>query len=312
MIQLEEHGSVLAIRMARAFLGKPLAWATAYWVDGLLIDTGPACAARDLLRILQKLDVQQIAITHTHEDNIGGLAAVHAAYPRARIYASSYALTTLAHPNRLHLQWYRRLAWGLPQSVTDVVALEAVENVIVSPNYRFRAVETPGHTRDHISFYEPRQRWAFCGDAYTPNYIRTWPREADLFGVVSSLRTLADLRPERLFPSGAAVRRTPLPEIHAQIGLYVRMARDVAKLEKAGRSTPQIAQELFGGEPRAPVWTEHHLTVHNLIEAVRNYNALVEPYPQPPGRPAHKPRGPVPPTESPEDSASSTDSSRKY
>lgn len=312
MIQIEEHGPVIAIRMARAFLGKPLAWATAYWVDGLLIDTGPACAARDLLRALHNRPVTQIAITHTHEDNIGGLASLRAAYPQARVYASAYALPTLAHPDRLRLQWYRRLAWGLPQPVRDAIALDAVGNTLQTAAYTLRAVETPGHTPDHVSFYEPGQRWVFCGDAFTPGRIRTWPREADLFGVVSSLRTLADLRPERLFPSGAAVRRTPLPEIHAQIGLYIRLARDVARLEAAGLSTEAIAQELFAGEPRSPAWTEHHLTVANLIEALRSYNALVEPYPRHPGTAAPRTRGSLPPTESPEDSTSSTDSSRTF
>ena len=42
MIHVEQHGPVLAIRMARGFLGRPLAWTTAYWVDGLLIDTRTA------------------------------------------------------------------------------------------------------------------------------------------------------------------------------------------------------------------------------------------------------------------------------
>ncbi|MEX1020687.1 MAG: MBL fold metallo-hydrolase [Litorilinea sp.] len=312
MIQVEEHGPILAIRMARSFLGKPLAWATAYWVDGLLIDTGPACAARDLVRVLQKVHVNQIAITHTHEDNMGGLATVHAAFPHAQIYASAYALTTLAQPDRLRLQWYRRLAWGLPQPVQDVIALDAVENSIRTPAYTLRAVETPGHTPDHISFYEAYQRWVFCGDAFTAGRIRTWAREADLFGVVSSLRTLADLRPERLFPSGAAVRRTPLPDIHAQIGLYVQLARDVAKLEATGLSTPEIGQQLFAGEPRSPVWTESHLTVANLIDALRSYNALVEPYPYQTGTQAHTRKGHASPTQSPEDSTSSTDSSRTF
>ena len=39
MIQVEQHGSVTVIRMARALLGRPLYWTAAYWLDGLLIDT---------------------------------------------------------------------------------------------------------------------------------------------------------------------------------------------------------------------------------------------------------------------------------
>lgn len=313
MIQVEEHGPVIAIRMARSFLGKPLAWATAYWIDGLLIDTGPACAARDLLRVLKPVAVNQIAITHAHEDIIGGLSALCTAYPEAKIYASAYAIDTLAEPERLRLQWYRRLAWGLPGPVANVIPLDEVENTINTPDYQFRAVETPGHTSDHVSFYEPSRRWVFCGDAYMPGVVQTWPRDADLFGVVSSLRTLADLRPERLFPSGSGVRRTALPDLHARIGLFVRLAQDVAKLEAAGMSSEEMTHRLFRGEPRAPFWTEGYLTATNLVDALRSYNALVEPYTAMQNTPLRPYLGSVPPTESPKDSTSSTDSSsRKF
>ncbi|MGL4649296.1 MAG: hypothetical protein ACRC1H_07795, partial [Caldilineaceae bacterium] len=64
MIQIEQHGPVIAIRMARRFLGKPLYWSTAYWMDGLLIDSGPPSTARELLRVLEQVQVKQIAITH--------------------------------------------------------------------------------------------------------------------------------------------------------------------------------------------------------------------------------------------------------
>jgi glyoxylase-like metal-dependent hydrolase (beta-lactamase superfamily II) len=313
MIQVEQHSPVVAIRMARSFLAKPIAWSTAYWIDGLLIDTGPACAARDLLRVLDPVPVTQIALTHAHEDTMGGLAALQATYPHARIYASAYALETLRRPERLRLQWYRRLAWGLPQGVRGVISLDEVDNTLTTQDYGFRVVETPGHTSDHISYYEPHQRWVFCGDAYTVGRVRTWPRDADLFGVVSSLRTLADLRPERLFPSSASVRRTPLPDLHAQIGAFIRLARDVAKLEAAGMSSEEMALRLFRGEPRSPRWTEGHLTVANLIEALRSYNALVEPYTEAPDW-ANPPLSgpPLSRTQSPEDSASSSDSSRAY
>ncbi len=88
MIQTEQHGSVTAIRMARAWLGRPLYWTAAYWVDGLLIDTGPRCTAAQLARVLEQVRVEQIVVTHGHEDHIGGLALLRQRYPSVPIYAS--------------------------------------------------------------------------------------------------------------------------------------------------------------------------------------------------------------------------------
>ena len=42
MLQLDQHGPITAIRMARSLLGRPVYWTAAYLVDGLLIDSGPA------------------------------------------------------------------------------------------------------------------------------------------------------------------------------------------------------------------------------------------------------------------------------
>ena len=67
MIQVEQHGSVTVIRMARAILGRPLYWTAAYWLDGLLIDSGPRCTAHELVRVLDQVPVRQIAVTHSHE-----------------------------------------------------------------------------------------------------------------------------------------------------------------------------------------------------------------------------------------------------
>ncbi len=80
-----------------------------------------------------------------------------------------------------------------------------------APSYTLRVVETPGHSADHAGLFEPEQRWLFSGGAFDWRRGAGLPREADLFGVLSSLRTLASLRPERLYPGRGlfVARRCP-------------------------------------------------------------------------------------------------------
>ena len=274
MIHVEHHGPVIAIRMARRFLGRPLAWATAYWVDGLLVDTGPYCAAGELIQVLAQLHVDQVVITHSHEDNIGGLAAVHRRFPHAPIYASSYAIPTIQDPTRLHLQFYRRLVWGVPRGVSGVRPVEGLEDMLRTPDYAFRVVETPGHTRDHVSLYEPTQRWLFSGDAFIGGHEQDWARESDLFGVIGSLHTLDSLRPERLFPSSGEVRRNPRPELSEKINHLMRLSKEVARLEAAGMDVEEIVECLFKGESRLRLWTGGHFSAAHLVDACRSYNTL--------------------------------------
>ena len=281
MIHVEQHGPVIAIRMARGFLGRPLYWTAAYWVDGLLIDAGPRCTAHQLVRVLDQVRVDRIVVTHSHEDHIGGLHALHARYPKAPIYASRAALPVIREPRRLRMQLYRRIVWGTPKPLLTARSLDELDNVVRTPVYTFRVIETPGHSRDHISLFEPNQRWLFSGDAFIGGQDRTWARDFDLFGVLSSLRTLASLRPERLFPGSGNVRRTPLPELHEKIGNLIRLSKDVARLDASGMSVDEIVACLFQGESSFRLWTGGHFSAANLVEACRSYNALMTPGPEP-------------------------------
>lgn len=277
MIQVEQHGSVTVIRMARAILGRPLYWTAAYWLDGLLIDSGPRCTAHELVRVLDQVPVRQIAVTHSHEDHIGGLAALLDRYPSATVYAARQALPQIADPELLQLHRYRRWVWGCPAPVDRVQSLDEVADRLCTPRYTLRAVETPGHSRDHVSYFEPSLRWLFCGDAFVGGRDLACTPELNLFAAVSSLRTLATLRPERLFPGSGTVCRTPQPELFGKIGALVQLAADVQKLVADGRTTEEIVQMLFGGEPPLRWWTFGHVSAAHLVDACRQYNELVPP-----------------------------------
>ena len=66
--------AVVRFRMARELLGKQFYHTAAYWVDGLLIDTGCAHTARQLTSTLKGWRVDQVVNTHSHEDHIGANA----------------------------------------------------------------------------------------------------------------------------------------------------------------------------------------------------------------------------------------------
>ena len=277
MIQVEQHGPVTAIRMARAFLGRPLEWTAAFYVDGVLIDTGPRHTAGELTRVLRNVTVDQIVVTHGYEDHTGGLAALMRRYPHARVFAARRTLPLLQHPERIDMPRYRRFIWGRPEPVQHALPLDDLGDRIFSENYEFRVVETPGHTRDHISLFEPTQRWLFSGDTFVPGRDRALSADCDLFAMMGSLRTLAELRPERVFTGSGDVVRTPLPELHAKIGDYVRLCRDVARLEAAGFDVPDIVRRLGRSEPAIRRWTFGHVSAGNLVNACREYNAIVFP-----------------------------------
>lgn len=282
MIQVEQLGAVKVIRMARAMLGRPLYWTAAYWIEGLLIDAGPRCTARELSRVLASHEIEQIVVTHGHEDHIGGLAALRERYPEAPIYASRRTLPLIAEPARLDMHRYRRLVWGMPRPVKDAIALDAVGDRLTAGDYTFRVIETPGHCSDHISLFEPNQRWLFTGDAFIGGRDLAWSPEIDMFSTIGSLRTLASLRPERIFPGSGNVRRNPQPDLQAKIGYLVALSQEVGRLEAKGLDVPAIVDRLIPQTPSIQRWTLGHFSSRALVEACRAYNAVVFPEGAPP------------------------------
>ena len=205
MIHVEQHGPVLCIRLARSLMGRPLQWAAAYWVEGLLIDAGPSCAAPQLLRMLEHVYVDQIAVTHCHEERIGGLALLRERFPNAPIYAPRRALAAIEEPERLRLPVYRRDSGTAPRRRAPH---DEAGNVVCTLPTRAWSNARPRGPRRPAPM---EQRWLPSGDAPL-RQEQPGPR-VDLFGVLSSLRTLASLRPERLYPgrgcSSLAATRHP-------------------------------------------------------------------------------------------------------
>src|SRR5207244_6778258 len=96
--------------MARPFLGRAIYWTGVYFVDGLLIDSGPPNLARDVRTLAGELRVRQCVTTHHHEDHSGN-NGVLASELRITPLAHRFAVARLAQPEA-HPQLYRRVAWG--------------------------------------------------------------------------------------------------------------------------------------------------------------------------------------------------------
>jgi glyoxylase-like metal-dependent hydrolase (beta-lactamase superfamily II) len=118
-------------------------------------------------------------LSHSHFDHCGAVAILKRCFPEMKIVASRqaaenlrrpHALTLIAELSRGALGMIRRNAMDLEESdhfepfEVDIEAREG-ERFQISAQTVIEIVDTPGHTRDCISFHVPRQRILLCSEA---------------------------------------------------------------------------------------------------------------------------------------------------
>ena len=263
MIKSETIGPVTKVKLGRALFGRVFYHTTAYWVDGLLIDTGCAYTEGEIMQALQGLSVECVVNTHSHEDHIGANAVLQERRG-AKIWAHPLALPVLADPRGTQpLQPYRRLFWGYPRPSQGQPVGETVE----TEHYRFQVIHTPGHSPDHICLYEPDEGWLFSGDLYIGGRDRALRADYDICAIVDSLKKIMPLKVSRLFPGSGTVRENPGKDLLEKVDYLEEAGRRVRELYQQGSSPRQIARRVFGPELLIAYVTLGHFSGKCLVES---------------------------------------------
>jgi glyoxylase-like metal-dependent hydrolase (beta-lactamase superfamily II) len=262
MIEIERVGEVVKIRMANRLFGRPLYYTAAYWVDGLLIDTGCPRTSQELLSVIEELGLERIVNTHSHEDHIGGNAILQERL-RVETLAHPLALPILSDPKRLHLQLYRRFIWGSPAPSQG----SPVGEVITTGRNSFRVIPTPGHSEDHISLHEPHQGWLFSGDAYIGGVDKSLQADSDIYAIIASLKRLSTLPAKRLFQGSGTVRDDPQEAIEKKAQYLEELGQKVRRLHNQGLRPKEIRDRLLGRELPIAYWTLGHFSGLNLVRS---------------------------------------------
>jgi glyoxylase-like metal-dependent hydrolase (beta-lactamase superfamily II) len=251
MIKTTEYGDVLRFDLSRTIAGRGRYWTTAYFVDGLLVDTGCAHTSGELEKVLSEKPLHRIVNTHSHEDHIGGNGPLKRLRPWLEILAHPLSLPVLKNPAKMQpLQPYRKFFWGWPEPC-DAIPISN-HAVIETERYQFRVIYTPGHSKDHLCLYEPYEGWLFTGDLFVGGKDRALRKDYDIWQIIASLKSITSLHLRKLFPGCASVREKPQQSLEDKIAYLEDLGGRVIELHKRGWKVSAIARELLG----SPMWVE--------------------------------------------------------
>jgi glyoxylase-like metal-dependent hydrolase (beta-lactamase superfamily II) len=261
LIERTEHQGVEGLRVGR-FGAKINTTCLLYRIGTTIIETGPPnqwALVRDFLR---EQPIQQVVVTHHHEDHAGNLGVIAREFGCAT-FAPPASIAALAHG--FHLQYFRHIVWGRPRA--RVRANPASAEIPLGPGSHLIPIATPGHSPDHTCYLEPNRGWLFGGDLFIASKILYLRRGEDLGTMMDSLRRMQSYDFDTVFCSHRGPVVSGKKALQKKLENLESLCEQAANLHQAGVELKEITRRLLGKESLARWFTMNDFSKQNLIEA---------------------------------------------
>jgi glyoxylase-like metal-dependent hydrolase (beta-lactamase superfamily II) len=259
MLVAAEYGNVTQIRLSR-YPDNPGGTVSVYFVDGLLIDSGPAYTVEELAEFLKDKLVKTVVNTHHHEDHIAANALLKERYG-VELFAHPLAVDKINQPATLYP--YQEEVWGYP--IPSQV--NAIGDSVSTRHFCFEVIYTPGHDRDHICLFEPGNGWLFSGDLFVgthPNVVR--PQD-DITQIITDLKKVRALKPTALFPAPGKVITDPVSLLEQTIQYLEELGHKVVEFHEKGLAPVEVVKQIFGHEAPLAEFTQQQFSSLNLVKS---------------------------------------------
>jgi len=204
----------------------------------ILLDTGIGLEVYDPL--LEKglaetkgaTELQEIVLTHVHQDHIGGAARVRARFGDLRV--SKKAWPGKDEPYNLPLTY-----------IEDGARLE-------TDGATLRAIHTPGHARDHLCYYLEEEKALFTGDLVLGAGTTVVPEEGGgLIEYMASLRRLLPLDLAVIYPAHGPAIRAPYKKLNDYISHRELREQQILDAMRAGLTEiPAMVERIYTDVPK--------------------------------------------------------------
>ena len=232
-----------------------------YRLGGTVFDTGPSNQWRYVKPFIQERPLEQLLLTHHHEDHSGNAAAIKAMTGVTPL-APVQALDKLRQGYRVPLM--QRVIWGGPTPVEvdalpEELALESGEPVV--------PIHAPGHARDMTCYLLPERGWLMSADLYIANHLKMLRIDEHLPTLIESTQNvLAHDFDTVICPHRGIVEDGP-QKLREKVDYLVNLAGEVQTLSAKGVALPAIMERLLGKETPVTRLTGNNFSKINLVRA---------------------------------------------
>ena len=177
--------------------------------------------------------IQEIVVTHAHPDHMGGVASVLQRFGPLKVS--------------------KRPSPGSDEKIGVEVTAIYDGAVIQTENATLRAIHTPGHSPDHLSFMIEEERALVSGDNILGVGTAVIPLDTgDLHDYMRSLERVLAEEPRRIYPAHGPLIEDGPGKIHEYISHRNEREREIlAALQRQPMAVTEIVRIVYAAYPES-------------------------------------------------------------
>jgi glyoxylase-like metal-dependent hydrolase (beta-lactamase superfamily II) len=207
--------------------------------------------------------IQEIVVTHAHPDHMGGVASVLQRFGPLKVSKRPWPGTD------------ERFG----------VEIEAIDDgaVIQTENATLRAIHTPGHSPDHLSFLIEEERALVSGDNILGVGTAVIPLDTgDLHDYMRSLERVLAEEPRRIYPAHGPLIEDGPGKIHEYISHRNDREREIlAALQRGPMAVTEIVRIVYAAYPEVLYPAAGQSVTQHLLKLERENRVTREPGAEP-------------------------------
>lgn len=253
---------IVLAQCKRALLGNSLG-TSAYWVDGVVIDTGPNSLAKEYMSFFREKKISKVALTHSHEDHCGNAAfLVEKGIP---VYLHQSSVSDVSKPARV--PFYRWVFWRpRPPFKANPLPTE----LETAKGKKIKVIEAPGHAADHVAYFYPEAGALFTGDLFVSTSTKMGARGENYVEWMKTLAALLEYDFELVCCGHSGILHNGKQLLAKKLQNLQELQERVLSLRQKGLTVEQINRELFPGQMQRRLlsggeWDSIHI-VRSFVE----------------------------------------------
>ena len=233
-----QYKNIQGFKFGSQPFSQPKMFAHIYFIDGLLIDTGHSNMRNEILNEVAHLPVNQMFITHHHEDHSGNIDILQKHF-NCPVYTSSLCAKVMEKPPKI--SFGQHITWG---DRPPYFKFEIEDNLIQTDNYQFELIPVPGHAIDMYALYERNEGWLFSADLWVNDFIRIFMRPESMKQQIDSLKKVLKLDFNVLLCSHNPQFKDAKKQVEKKLIFLEYFYQTVADLHQKGFSVQAIIKEM--------------------------------------------------------------------